>query len=208
MRRVPPHGYSRTPRTASDPTSPRCAGEVVLETSRMTRADTRPRGYSWSRKKAGVARDGHRNPRITRKFFTPLEEGHRGRNALGARDAGTGAGRVGSRHASVSSSQRERGTIALFVLSGRDRRRPRSDDPGLWEAGSAYVSQQLLLGVLPRQRAGIGGAPPFATRVERVHREAGACNRPATRPVATRPGSRPGARPAGRPNRQLRTRSG
>ena len=208
-RRVPPRRGTRMPRTAPIPVGP-LRGEVLLELVERPGRTHETEARVGEVRKPGVARSGGRasQPRIARKFFTPLEEGHRGWNTLGARYTGTGAGRVGSRYACLSSSQRQRGTIALFVLSGRDRRRPRSDDPGVWEAGSAYVSQQLLLGVLSRQRAGIGRAPSFATRVKRVHREAGASNRSATRPVATRPGTRPGARPAGRPNRQLRTRSG
>jgi hypothetical protein len=44
-----------------------------------------------------VRGDGHRTPRVSRKFFKPLEEGHRGRNALGAPCTCRPGGRPGSR---------------------------------------------------------------------------------------------------------------
>ncbi len=158
---------TRMPRTAPIPVGP-LRGEVLLELVERPGRTHETEARVGEVRKPGVARSGGRasQPRIARKFFTPLEEGHRGWNTLGARYTGTGADRVGSRYACLSSSQRQRGKIALFVLSGRDRRRQRTDDPGVWEARSAYVSQQLLLGVLSRQRAGIGRAPSFAARVK------------------------------------------
>jgi hypothetical protein len=70
------------------------------ETGRTTGPDARNRGYGCSGEKFGCCAfggTGIATPAFSRKSFKPLEEGHRGRNALGAPSTWRTGGRPGSR---------------------------------------------------------------------------------------------------------------
>ncbi len=132
----------------------------------------------------------------------PLEEGQHVRTAFGSPLVWRTGGRLRSSHACASGARRERGSVALLVLPGQAWRDPRIDDSRVWRAWSAYVNQQFLLDVLPRQRSGTRRAPPLATRLERVHRQAGAADRSPPPLMAPRSRTRPSARPTGCANRE------
>jgi hypothetical protein len=155
-----------------------------------------------------VARSGGRASQpglLTEVPGEPLEEGHDGRSALVSPSTWRTGGRVGPRHACASGGQPGRETVALLVLSGRAWRGHRPDDRVRYSS-SGHVNQQLLLGVLPRLRHGVGCAASFATGDERLHREACAAHRSAARSMATRAGTRPRARPKGCPSCEQRIR--